>query len=111
MYGQCKDCSKLFSCRRSMHYGAKSCDTDFEPKPKPQLKQTAQIDPAKQMKWVQITSTKWEAVGAEGAFYIERSCGLFWSRYVSKAKTFKNHPKKTLKEAKEFCEENAYWEA
>lgn len=110
MYGQCKNCSKLFSCRKPHKWGCGFCETDFEPKEKPQTKHTAPFSPIEHMKWVQTSSTKWEAVGTDGTFYIERSRGLFWGRYASKEKTFKNKPTKTLKEAKAFCEYNYYWE-
>ena len=112
MYGQCKNCSKLFSCQQSRKWSCGFCETNFEPKPKPQAKSTAPTAPTKHMQWVQKKSTQWEAVGADGAFYIERSRGLFWGRYSSEknGKSFKMKPTKKLSEAKALCEENFYWE-
>ena len=111
MYGLCKNCSKLFNCPLSRKWSCGFCETDFEPKPKPQAK-SAPATPTKHMQWVQTSSTKWEAVGEDGAFYIERSRGLFWGRYSSEknGKSFKMKPKKKLSEAKEQCEDNFYWE-
>ncbi len=112
MYGLCKNCNLLFSCQQPRKWSCGFCETDFEPKPKPQAKTTAPTAPKKHMQWVQTSSTKWEAVGEEGSFYIERSHGLFWGRYSSEinGKSFKMKPKKKLREAKEQCEENFYWE-
>ncbi len=81
------------------------CETDFEPKEKPQLQSNA-----KGMEWVQVSSTKWEAIGKDGTFFIERSGGVFWARYYSELKAFKLPGTKKLREAKQLCEENHYWE-
>lgn len=112
MYGLCKKCSKLFSCQQPRKWSCGFCETDFEPNSITQTKRTASAATKKPMKWEQVSSTKWEAFGEDGAFYIERSRGLFWGRYSSakNGKSFKMKPTKKLSEAKELCEENFYWE-
>lgn len=110
MYGQCKNCENLFNCLKPQKWGCGFCETNFQPKARTQAKPTETAATAKSMRWVQKSATQWEAVGKDGTFYIERSRGLFWGRYVSKSKTFKLKPKKKLSEAKAFCEDNFYWE-
>ena len=105
MYGKCKDCAKLFSCHKSVGYKFGFCETDFEPKEKPQA-----TSAGGGMKWKQLSSTVWEADGKYGKFRIERSRGLFWPRYSSDDTLQKFRPKQKLSKAKDFCERNENWE-
>lgn len=62
------------------------------------------------MKWEQINSSVWEAVGKYGKFRIERSGGRFWSTYASEDTQHKLHPTYKLSEAKDKCERHPMWE-
>lgn len=105
MYGRCSNCVKNLSCFKpsGMRFGF--CETDFEPKEKPQ-----EASDGGGMKWKQLSSTVWEAEGKYGKFRIERSRGLFWVLYASDGPIQKFRPKKKLSEAKDFCERNENWE-
>lgn len=50
------------------------------------------------------------ATGEKGCFYIKKSRGWFWAEYVGKCRAFKFPPCQFIKEAKELCRGNAYWE-
>ncbi len=108
MQGACRDCRKCGTCFKPSGFKFGYCNSDFEPKEK-QIKN----DKPYKMKWEQVSSSEWQAIGEDGAFYIERSRGLFWGRYSSakNGKCFKMKPTKKLSEAKAFCEENFYWES
>lgn len=105
MYGKCKDCAKLLRCHKPTGYRFGFCETDFEPKVKPEPASTTG------MSWKQLSSTEWEAKGKFGIFRIERSGGKFWSRYASEDTSFKMPPKTKLSVAKTMCEGNENWEA
>lgn len=105
MYGKCKNCAKQLSCHKPMGYRFGFCETDFEPKTKPEPERTLG------MSWKQITSSLWEAKGRYGIFRIEHSGGRFWPRYASEDTSFKMPPKTKLSEAKMMCEDNENWEA
>ncbi len=105
MYGKCKNCAKQMSCHKPTGYNFGFCETDFEPKERPQ-EQSAQVG----MTWKQLSSTVWEAEGKYGKFRIERSRGLFWAVYASEDFLQKYRPKQKLSEAKDFCERSTYWE-
>lgn len=108
MYGRCSNCVKNLSCFKpsGMRFGF--CETDFEPKEKPQIKQLG----LKGMQWSQLSSSEWEAKGKDSMFRIKRFKGQFWSRYDSEIyEPFNLPPKSKLSEAKEMCENNEYWEA
>ena len=62
------------------------------------------------MVWKKISETRHEAVGTHGKFIIERSKGLWWSRWWNETSMFRMPPKRKLSEAKEMCEENIHWE-
>jgi len=66
------------------------------------------------MKWVKKTSTNQIASGKMGSFCIHKSRDLWWANYIpadgSGRKTFKMPPRDTLREIKELCEDNVYWE-
>lgn len=83
MYGKCKDCAKQLSCYKPMGYRFGFCETDFEPKAKPEPERAAG------MSWMQLSSSVWEAKGKFGTFRIERSGGKFWARYSSEDTSFK----------------------
>lgn len=104
MYGKCKNCAKQLSCHKPTGYNFGFCETDFEPKERPQDRTT------NGMQWKQLSSTIWEAEGKYGKFRIERSRGLFWSCYSSEDCLQKFRPKQKLSEAKDFCERNENWE-
>ena len=105
MYGKCKDCAKLMSCNNTRSFKFGFCETDFEPREKPQLQSNA-----KGMTWVQLSSSAWEAVGSDGKFRIERSKGKFWPKYASRDTAFNLPPRSSLSEAKELCQDNLHWE-
>ncbi len=64
------------------------------------------------MKWKKLSNREWCAEGARGRFFIEKSCGAFWSRYIlnNGITVFRMPPKQRVSEAKTMCEDNAYWE-
>lgn len=64
------------------------------------------------MIWKKLSNKEWRAVGERGTFFIERSCGLYWARYILKSgfTAFRMPPKRRVSEAKAMCEENAHWE-
>jgi hypothetical protein len=64
------------------------------------------------MKWEKVGKRRWEAIGNVGRFIIEQSGKLFWARYINNigTRTFKLKPTQKLKEAKELCQDNYYWE-
>ena len=105
MYGKCKDCAKQMSCWKPVGVRFGFCETDFEPKVKPQVPSSGSG-----MKWKQLSSSVWEAEGKYGKFRIERSRGLFWALYASEDTLQKFRPKQKLSEAKDFCERNENWE-
>lgn len=105
MYGKCKDCAKLLICWKEVGMRFGFCETDFVPKGTPQ-----ETPAGSGMKWKQLSSTVWEAVGKYGKFRIERSRGLFWALYASEDTLQKFRPKQKLSEAKDFCERNENWE-
>lgn len=61
------------------------------------------------MKWVK-QGTKWVAKGENGRFIITYSCGKYFARYTSNSKVFNLPPCKSIKMAKEICQDNFYWE-
>lgn len=63
------------------------------------------------MKWQKTSARVWRAVGKDGSFVITQSGKMFWSQYISEARSFKMPPKGKISEAKEMCEENCNWEA
>ena len=105
MYGKCENCAKQMNCWKPVGVQFGFCETDFEPKEKPQEASTSSG-----MRWEQLSSTVWEAVGKYGKFRIERSRGLFWALYASDDTLQKFRPKPRLSEAKDFCERNENWE-
>lgn len=62
------------------------------------------------MKWEKMSSSEWKAAGIIGTFFIKKSCGKFWARFVSDVKSFKMPPKDKLSSAKYMCEDSYYWE-
>lgn len=64
----------------------------------------------KQMRWKQLTSSEWEATGADGKFVIKKRSGKFWAAYASEDIQFNMPPKATISAAKQACEDNQYWE-
>ena len=105
MYGKCKDCAKVLSCHKPTGYNFGFCETDFEPKEKPQ-----EASAGSGMMWKQLSSTVCEAVGKYGKFRIERSCGRYWVYYASEEGTHCYGPRDKLSYAKDFCERNENWE-
>lgn len=64
------------------------------------------------MKFKKIKSTLHQARGDRGIFQITKSCGRWWGRYygLKNDKNFRMPPMIKLKDAKQICEENEYWE-
>lgn len=62
------------------------------------------------MKFEKIKSTLFFAKGELGSFIVEKHKGLWWARFSSEHVNFKFPPQKSLKSAKELCENNYYWE-
>ncbi len=105
MYGQCKNCSKLMSCRKPMAYKG-YCETDFEPKEKPQLQSNA-----KGMEWAKNADGEWQAKGEYGEFLLWKEGRRWTGRYAaSKSSKFFRMPFGSLKKMKSMCENNYNWE-
>lgn len=64
------------------------------------------------MKWAKIENRLWQAEGEDGTFTINQTGKMFWSRYSSRngIRTIRMPPKTSIKEAKEMCENNYFWE-
>ena len=64
------------------------------------------------MKFEKIKSTLYKAQGKNGTFTIKKSSNLWWASYINNNtfKTFRFPPRKSLKDSKEMCMENDYWE-
>ncbi len=78
-----------------------------------ETKKQSSVAPMKApMKWEKASSSEWKAAGKFGAFFIKKSCGKFWPRYVSSSgrNMFRMPPCNKLTEAKNMCEDNDYWE-
>ena len=50
------------------------------------------------------------AKGEKGYFYIRKSRGLYRAEYIGQTKAFKFPAREFIKDAKELCQGNAYWE-
>ena len=50
------------------------------------------------------------ARGKNGYFYIRKSRGKYWAEYIGQKIAFKFTGRKFIKEAKELCQGNSYWE-
>ncbi len=64
------------------------------------------------MEWVQVAYCDWEAKGSEGDFRVWKDGRVWKGRYraADKKRLFFLPPKKSVKEMKELCEDNYYWE-
>ncbi len=64
------------------------------------------------MKWKQIAFCKWQAKGNEGDFLVWKDGRVWKARYRSEDKqyTFFLPIKRSLREIKNLCEDNYYWE-
>lgn len=62
------------------------------------------------MQFEKIKSTLYQARGKNGIFQTRKSNGAWWSTYIGVEKCFRLPPRHTVKEAKQLCMENNYWE-
>ncbi len=61
------------------------------------------------MKWEKVNN-KQVAQGKFGKFVIERGSGFYWAKYYSPGKNFTLPQHRSIKELKEKCQSNHYWE-
>ena len=61
------------------------------------------------MQWIKNKST-YTAQGELGKFVVQKSRNVYFAKYISADKSFNLPPSQSLKEIKETCESNFYWE-
>lgn len=75
--------------------------------------ETKKEQPFNGMKWEKTSSTSWEARGQNGTFYLKANCGGWRGEYIPTnpyGKRFYLRWTKSIRELKNWCEENHYWE-